>query len=289
MAEAGVVGLTEAARAALAAREGGEAVVVVGRADGAGAGRRLLVYSGHSRGTLGSPVVDAAARALGERLLEASAEEDGVAATEAVAGQPGAGEGDGVRLYAEVHRPPARLFIVGAGHIALPLAKLGVLLGYPVVVLDDREEFATGERFPAASNVRRVDFADPFAEAVPRPGDAVVLVTRAHRYDFDCLSRLVDAEAPPRYIGMVGSRRRVRAAFRALLDAGTPAERLTRVHAPIGLDIGAETPGEIAVAIAAELVAVRRGAGAAGSLRDRERIVERFLSEPAVTPRQEER
>jgi xanthine dehydrogenase accessory factor len=145
-----------------------------------------------------------------------------------------------------------------------------------VVVLDDREDFVTSDRFPDASRVLRVDFADPFSATRPAPADFVVLVTRAHRYDFDCLLRLVDREPLPRYIGMVGSRRRIRAAFRAVLDAGVPAERLATIHAPIGVDIGAETPEEIAVAIAAELVAVRRGAPAGGSLRDRERVVERL-------------
>ena len=288
MAEAGRVGLAEAARAALAAREGGEAVVVIGRADAAGEGRRLLVYEDRSRGSLGDAAIDAAidaaGRAMGQRLLREIDDGNSAVAEEVLTG----GATASVPLYAEVHRAPARLFVVGAGPIALPLARLGVLLGYPVVVLDDRQEFATGERFPAASEVRRVDFEDPFADAAPGPADAVVLVTRAHRYDFDCLRRLVDATAPPRYIGMVGSRRRVRAAFRALLDAGIAAERLSRVHAPIGLDIGAETPAEIAVSIAAELVAVRRGVAGSGSLRDRERIVERFLSEPAITRTQGE-
>lgn len=262
------VGLAAAARAALEARSGGRPVALVARADGSGDGRRVLVYGDHdSRGTLGDPALDRAARALGAELLA----EDGAAVRTAEV----EGHAD-VTLYAELHRRPARLFIVGAGHIALPLARLGVLLGFQVLVLDDREAFATEARFPDASRVIRADFADPFAGAAPATGDFVVLVTRAHRYDFDCLKKLVDSNALPRYIGMVGSRRRVRAAFRALLDAGVPAGRLAAVHAPIGIDIAAETPEEIAVAIAAELVAVRRGVTAGGSLRDRERIVERW-------------
>jgi xanthine dehydrogenase accessory factor len=263
------LGAVEAARAGLEARAGGRSVAVVSRCDEGSDGARLLAYDdGSSRGTLGHPALDAAAVRLGAALLGA----DDPPRTEQVAGVPGA------TLYAQAHRRPARLFVVGAGHIALPLARLGVLLGFPVVVLDDREEFATEERFPDASDVRRVDFADPFAEQGPTAADFVVLVTRAHRYDFDCLLRLVDGETAPAYIGMVGSRRRVRSAFRALLDAGVPAERLARIHAPIGVDIGAETPEEIALSIAAELVAVRRGVEAGGSLRDRERVVERWLA-----------
>jgi CTP:molybdopterin cytidylyltransferase MocA/xanthine/CO dehydrogenase XdhC/CoxF family maturation factor len=280
------IGLIAAARAALAARAGGRPVAVVARADEAGDDRRLLVHgAGDARGTLGDPALDAAARALGEALLG-----NGGAGSD-----PGAGTGSaegaaptartatvaavpGALLYGEVHRPPARLFVVGAGHIALPLARLGVMLGFAVVVLDDREDFATEVRFPDASRVLRVDFADPFADLPPGPEDYVVLVTRAHRYDFDCLLRLVDNRTPPRYIGMVGSRRRVRAAFRAVLDAGVPAERLATIHAPIGVDIAAETPEEIAVSIVAELIAVRHGVASGGSLRSRERVVERLGS-----------
>jgi len=263
------IGVAAAARAALNARAGGRPVVVIGQADEAGDGRRVLVYGPRdARGTLGDPILDRAARSLGTALLR---EPTSSPRTVPVDDVPGAS------LYGEPHRHPARLFVVGAGHIALPLARLGVALGFPVVVLDDREDFATDDRFPDASRVLRVDFSDPFAAMAPGVDDFVVLVTRAHRFDFDCLRRLVDNDSPPRYIGMVGSRRRVRAAFRALLDAGVPSDRLASIHAPIGVDIGAETPEEIAVSIAAELVAVRRGVVPGGSLRDRERVVERWV------------
>lgn len=268
------VGLVAAARAALEARGGGPAVAVVARCDAGADGRRLLVYGEATRGTLGDPALDAAATALGRELL----------ATDSDAAIGREVPGSDAILYAEPHHRAARLVIVGAGHIALPLARIGVELGFPVVVLDDREEFATEARFPAASVVRRVDFSDPFRDMTPAAADYVVLVTRAHRYDFDCLHRLLRADRPPRYIGMVGSRRRVRAAFLALLRAGIPKEALAAVHAPIGVAIGAETPEEIALSIAAEMVAVRRGVAPAGSLRDRERVVDRFLSDPDASP-----
>ncbi len=261
----GRVGLVEAARAVLAVRETGPAVAVIARADAETDGGRLLVFDdGATRGTLGEPDLDSAARALGRSLLD----DDGDRVRTVEAG--------GAILYGEAHRPPARLFVVGAGHIAVPLVRLGALLGFPVVVLDDREEFTAEDRFPDAVEVRRTDFTDPFAAARPGPADFVVLITRAHRFDFDCLRGLLDEGPAPRYIGMVGSRRRVRSAFSALRDAGVANERLAAVHAPIGVALGAETPEEIAVSIAAELVAVRRGVTAGGSLRDRERIVERW-------------
>lgn len=268
--EVGPVSLAETARAVLEAKAGGSAVVAIARADEGGGGQRVLVFAdGHARGSVGDPRLDEAAREIGARLLAASDE---------TAWTLEAGDGTAT-LYAEVHRAPATLFIVGAGHIAVPLARLGELLGFPIVVLDDREDFATAERFPGAARVERLDFEAPFRDVTPRGGDFVVLVTRAHRYDFDCLRSLLSAGAPPRYIGMVGSRRRVRAAFRALLEAGVPKDRLAAIHAPIGVDIGADTPEEIAVSIAAELVAVRRGVAAGGSLRDEERIIERFLDQ----------
>jgi xanthine dehydrogenase accessory factor len=271
-----MTGILESARAALAARGGGRPVAIVARVDEGADGRRVLVHgAGDGRGTLGDPALDRAAHQLGLALLAGSGPMDRPIPVD---GAPGA------LLFAEAYRALARLFVVGAGHIAVPLARIGDLLGFDVVVLDDREEFATEARFPDAARVERVDFADPFARVGPRPDDYVVLVTRAHRYDFDCLRRLVDTEAPPRYIGMVGSRRRVRAAFRALLDAGVPADRLAAVHAPIGLGIGAETPEEIAVSIAAELVAVRRGEEPGGSLRDRERIVRRLAEAASPGP-----
>lgn len=276
------MGAATAARAALAAREGGPSVAVVSRCDEGADGARILFFDdGATRGSLGAPALDAAAARLGAELL---ADPEAPARTATVEGAPD------VLLYGEAHHRPARLFVVGAGHIAVPLARLGVLLGFPVVVLDDRDEMATEDRFPEASDVRRVDFRDPFAGLAPARSDLVVLVTRAHRYDYDCLVRLVDTTTTPRYIGMVGSRRRVRAAFRALLDAGIPPERLAAIHAPIGVAIGAETPEEIAVSIAAELVSARRGVTAGGSLRDRERVAERLeraeSSETRETPEQ---
>ena len=271
------LGPLDAAGLAAAAYDAGDAVALATlvRAPAGIAGRagdRLVVpATGAHAGTFGDPALDAAAAALCARLLA----ERGTAATHVI--ETAAGEST---IYVEAQRPPDELMIVGAGHIAVPLAELGVLLGYRVTILDDREEFATGDRFPAAAEVRRVDFAAPFRDVPVRRQTHVVLVTRAHRYDFDCLSELLRADVAPAYIGMIGSRRRVRAAFHALLEAGTPRERLAAVHAPVGVDIGAETPAEIAVSIAAELVALRRGAGSRiTTLSNQENVLQRLLPE----------
>jgi len=186
---------------------------------------------------------------------------------------------DGVTVFVDAVLPPNHLVIVGAGHIAVPLAEIGVLLGYRVTVLDDRESFATEERFPRAAAVKRVDFTDPFATVSLGARTSVVLVTRAHKYDYDCLLRLLEMRVRPRYIGMIGSRRRVRAAFHALLEHGIDRQLLAGIHAPVGIEIGAETPAEIAVSIAAEIVAISRGATVNESLGARERVLDRLLKE----------
>lgn len=231
-------------------------------------GRRLLVTTtGELRGSLGERTLDAEARRLGGEALT-----DGRTILREIEVPSGR-----ATLYVEALRTPDSLIVVGAGHIAVPLARLGLTLGFSVTVLDDRDEFATVERFAARVRVVRADFAtDPFAGITIDERSFLALVTRGHRWDFDCLRRLLDAPARPRYIGMIGSRRRVRAAFHALLEAGVARAELARVRAPIGLDIGAETPEEIAVSIAAELIAVRRQADTA-SLTDRERVLDRLL------------
>jgi xanthine dehydrogenase accessory factor len=270
----------EAARAALEALRGGmpvaEATVVEAEPDGPPLGARLLVWEGRRAGTLGDPALDARAAELAGALLRGRGR-DGPAAVETAHGR--------CTLYLEAHRPPPELVIVGAGHIARPLCRVGAMLGFRVRVLDDRPEFATRERFPEAEEVRRADFSDPFRGVEVGPGSYLVLVTRGHKYDFDALRDLLRRPALPAYVGMVGSRRRVRAALELLAREGIPRERLLRVHAPVGLDIGAETPEEIAVAIAAELVQVRRG-GSGVPLRDRERVVERWIvdSQPDAQP-----
>lgn len=181
-----------------------------------------------------------------------------------------------LEVYLELRRPVLELVIVGAGHIARPLARTGASLGFRVSVLDDRPDFATRERFPEAERLVRADFDDPFRDVPMHERTHIVLVTRGHKYDYACLVRALRMDPPPAYIGMIGSRRRVRATYVQLLDDGVDRTLLGRIHAPVGLDIGAETPEEIAVAVAAELVLMRRG-GSGRPLKDVERIDERFF------------
>ena len=223
-------------------------------------------------GSFGDAVLDDGALALGtQRLEEHRASTKGLYELKSASGST-------VQVYVEVHYPQPDLVIVGAGHIAQPLCSMGALMGFRVIVVDDRPDFATRERFPEAERIVRVDFMDPFADIPVHSTSHIVLVTRGHKYDFECLRHLLKTEVEPPYVGMIGSRRRIRAAFSQLQGEGMPKDRLSRVRAPVGLDIGAETPVEIAVAVAAEIVLQWRG-GTGVPMAEQERILERFFKE----------
>lgn len=269
-----VVTPADAARAALAVADGAPPIAVIAAVHPSGGVQRMLLDSaGRATGRIEPALLEEAGRRRAAELLRSTATATAPAVERVQVGA------EQWLLYVEAHFPPERLLVVGAGHIAVPLARLGALLDFRVTVLDDRAEFATAARFDPAVAVRRADFdRDPFDGVHIDERTYIALVTRGHRWDFDCLQRVLAAPVRPRYIGMVGSRRRVRAAFHALRAAGFDRTALARIHAPIGLEIGAETPVEIAVSIAAELVAVRRGR-AADSISARERVVERFLKD----------
>lgn len=165
-----------------------------------------------------------------------------------------------VRVFFDPIVPTPRLVIAGAGHIAQPLAKVANVLGFETWVVDDRDDYANSDRFPTAERVLVQQLHEFFAELKVDPATYVVLVTRAHRFDEESLRLLLDTPAP--YIGMIGSRRRVHVVYQTLINEGSPKEKFRNVYAPIGLDIGSRTPAEIALAIAAEIVNLRRGGGA---------------------------
>lgn len=160
--------------------------------------------------------------------------------------------------------PSHELIILGGGHIALPLVSIGRLLGYRVVVVDDRLEFVSPERFPEADEAICSSFDE--IEDVLNLGtrSSVVIVTRGHKHDLNCLRQVI--KYPLAYAGMIGSRRKVQLIREQLIEEGVGIQKVDTVHMPIGIDIGSETPAEIAVSIAAELIKVRRG-GTASSLK----------------------
>jgi xanthine dehydrogenase accessory factor len=172
--------------------------------------------------------------------------------------------GGKLEVFFEVMLAPPRLVVVGAGHIAVPLAKMAKILDFHVTVIDDRLLYANRERFPDADEVLVGDMAQMLKQMTLTPSCYIVLITRGHMYDEPCLREIIHSQA--RYIGMIGSRRRVKACFQRFRDEENITEDLIqRVYAPIGLDIATETPAEIALSILAEVTKVRRG-GVATSL-----------------------
>jgi xanthine dehydrogenase accessory factor len=159
--------------------------------------------------------------------------------------------------FLEVQRSAPTLLIVGAGHVALPLARMAAMLDFRVAVLDDRPSFVNATRFPEADELI-VDHFDRALREYPIDADTyVVLITRGHQHDVTSLMAVIDS--PAGYIGMIGSRRRVKGVFELLeREEGIDPEKLRRVYSPIGLEIGAITPAEIAVAILAEVINVYR-------------------------------
>ena len=169
-----------------------------------------------------------------------------------------------VEVFFEVLTAIRKVIIVGAGHLAIPLVKFAKILGFHITVLDDRVMYANRERFPDADEVLAGDMAETLRKMEITPQTYIVLITRGHQYDEPCLREVL--HSPARYIGMIGSKRRVKACFIRFRDEeGISEELLKKVYAPIGLDIRAESPEEIALSIIAEMVKVRRG-GAAQSL-----------------------
>src|SRR5437773_1757041 len=164
--------------------------------------------------------------------------------------------GGSLEIFIEPILPPALLYIFGAGHVALNLYKVARGAGFDVTVADDRETYANRERFPEARDVIAEDFERIMARLAPNESSYIVIVTRGHRDDMRLLRWAVQTQA--RYVGMVGSKRKTITIFRELVKEGIPERSFERVHAPVGLDIGAITPEEIAVAITAELIAARR-------------------------------
>jgi xanthine dehydrogenase accessory factor len=168
-------------------------------------------------------------------------------------------------VYIEPIEPSPELYIIGAGHVGFHLARIAEEVGFRVHVADDREKFANAERFPAAIEIVVDDIPAWIARASIPAHAYVVVVTRGHTNDLEALRVLAPREL--RYLGLIGSRAKVARIYDQLTTDRTPADQLTRIHAPIGLDIGAVTPQEIAVSILAELIAVKHGKHNPASLR----------------------
>ena len=164
--------------------------------------------------------------------------------------------GGSLQVFIEPVIPAPRLYIFGGGHIGVNVHKMATLAGFETIVCDDRELYANRCRFPDAHEVHAGEMEGVLAGLAPSDSSFIVIVTRGHRHDMRVLRWAI--ETPTLYIGMIGSSRKVLSVYEQLEAQGVAPESLKRVFAPIGLDIGAVTPEEIALAIVAELIAVRR-------------------------------
>jgi xanthine dehydrogenase accessory factor len=170
--------------------------------------------------------------------------------------------GGTLEVYVEPVQPIPVLYLFGAGHVAYNVYRVAKMAGFDVVVIDDRESYANAERFPDAREVIAENFDQAVKRVAPNENSYVVIVTRGHRDDMRILRWAVQTDA--RYLGMIGSKRKVITIYKELEKEGVPAHLFEKVMAPIGLEIGAVTPEEIAVSIVGELIARKRNVEAPG-------------------------
>jgi len=234
------------------------AVLVTVIAGNANVGAKLLIDEAeNASGSLGDVELDSLVAAQINHFIKTREETRTVSVNEFA---PGSTSMD-VRLLFERIAPAPRLVVCGAGHVGAALAKLGSFLGYQTSLIDDRADFLTRERFPETSIELIV--AQSWIESVrdvvgSGKGVAVAVVTRGHSQDEECMRAVVTAQ--PDYVGLIGSKRRTTIVIDRLRVAGASEEQLANIRAPIGLDIGAVSPEEVALAIIAEIVAERYGA-----------------------------
>src|SRR5579883_2264400 len=169
--------------------------------------------------------------------------------------------GGTLEVFVEPILPQPVAYLFGGGHVSIAVAKAASAAGFAIVVIDDREQFANRDRFPMAEQIF-TNFEGAFAQIRPNASSYLIIVTRGHKEDMRVLSWAVRTDA--RYIGMIGSKRKVISVYKALEQKGYRPEEFERVYAPMGLEIGALSPEEIAISIVAELIAVRRSAPSAG-------------------------
>lgn len=236
---------TEIARAYDGGNPVGLATVVNTPAGSNNLGAKLLLrFDGSVVGSLGDPRLDSQAIEIARRVAELGSNESLIT-------------NDGTEIFVEGFTTPPTLVMVGGGHVGKATADLAHTLGYRVFVVDDRPEFANEGRFPYAEQIVVAPYDDWSSQVSLNVNSFIVVATRGHRYDDMALESAL--AAPSRYIGLLGSRRKTLMIYQRLVSQGTPVDRLKQVRSPIGLDIGALTPEELAVSILSEIIMVRRG------------------------------
>ena len=218
--------------------------------------RMLVREDGSSAGTVGGGCVEADVWAAAKEVMQKEAPRKLVFHLNNEATYDnGLICGGTVEIFIEPILPQPIVYLFGGGHVSTAVAKAAQSAGFGVAVIDDREAFANAQRFPMAQEIY-TSFDDAFAKLKPNSSSYLVIVTRGHKEDMRVLAWAV--RTPARYVGMIGSKRKVLSVYRALEKEGYRMDEFQRVFAPMGLDIGALSPEEIALSIVAELVAVRR-------------------------------
>lgn len=246
------------------------AVATVVRGEPVGA--KLLVLPDEVSGSFGSPALEAQAAADARDLLREERSETRAYQL--------AGESEPVEVFLETFPPPPVLLIFGAVHVAQPLTQFAKTIGFDVIVVDIRSKLATAERFPLADQIIHAWPDDAIATLTIRPSTYVAILSHDPKFDEPAL--LGALASPAAYIGAIGSRKTNEDRRHRLAEAGVSPEQVARIRGPIGLDIGAVSPAEMAISILAEIIAVRRGrsggflADASGHIRGR--------AEPPATP-----
>ncbi|MBI4203137.1 MAG: XdhC family protein [Chloroflexi bacterium] len=232
-----------------------------GKAGGLLGARLFVEPDGGIQGTLGRPELDQLALETAERLAPYGKCESVLAA-------------DGTELFVEAYTTPATIVLMGGGHISKSVAPLAQALGFRLFVVDDRREFSNKERFPEAEEVAVADYASALSHFPINKNTAIIIATRGHNFDDIALESA--ARSPAGYVGLVGSQRKVILIYEELLKRGVSLERIRDIHSPIGLDIRARTPAEIAISIMAEVIQHRLG-GAGGPMKLPERQLMRIF------------
>jgi xanthine dehydrogenase accessory factor len=260
VAPVGDAAVLQAMRDASAVHRRGALVTIVAAPQGTPAGRMAAIWAdGAADGDLGA--------------LQHEAAEAARAALAARTARPQLVRlASGAELFIELVDAPSEVIVAGGGHVGAAVATVAKFLGHRVAVIDDRPEFASTARFPDVDTVIAGDIERTLLDYPISPHSAVVIVTRGHKYDYQALAAA--ARSPAFYVGLMGSRRKVALIYRQLIADGVPPERLRDIHAPIGLNIGAVTPEEIAVSIMAEITKIRLG-GDGAPLKVGERIIEK--------------
>ncbi len=268
----------EFAEEVVAAYEGGAPVAIVNivvapeGSDLAVGSRMLVRENGSTTGSLGDEGLESKSAQQARQLMALGKNDYFVTDS-------------GIEYYIEAYTTPPTLVIAGGGHVSKALAPVAKSVGFRLFILDDREEFANEDRFPEAEIVRVGDYETSLQEMPINANSFVVIATRGHRYDDAALASAL--KTPASYVGLLGSKRKTILIYEALLRRGFTVDDLRRTRSPIGLDIGARTPEEIAISVMAEILMFRLGGGG-GTLKLEERLIQSAVKRAAKPEQAEE-